>query len=316
MMKRWNAAALVLAGLLAAGPALAADYGATVNLPTGTIMKFTIQRSRTVTRAGIARVPLATATFHYRLKIDPNRYGYKVGVTFESMDPIPGMTPEEAASLQKGAAYITGLEFQAGDDLAPAEIIDWASKADGVVGLVADMTGVKRDNPAFEALRNNFKAMSGQAAAEALLKEWTFPAMVQNLEIDLGPASTAEDTQSAGNGLKIKMVQSVQLKSIDRLAGRAVIEFHNGVDPGSANALARTTIEAGQAANPNYPTYTPAQLAVMKIEQSTDCTFEMDTRTGLARKSDCSESHSSIDQLGIVQRQVDHWIITQELAAP
>ncbi len=309
---------LFLAGAVLApsGGAIAKDFSSAIVLPKNSVINYSVEHTLSKTAPGSNAVGSVTATVHYRLTIDPNDKGYLVRIAFVSADLPPGGTPEARARLQQGMAVLSGVQFQAANDLSPTEIIDWCTQVGRVVDSLADTMGLKRDDPTMTATRNLYLAMTPEQATNALLPEWVFPSIVQDVELDLGPAVTAQNTQIVEGGAQLKTTESVQLKSVDTAASKAMVAYHSGIDPSSANALARATVQSMQAQVTDFPKFTEAQLASLKIEQATDCAYEMDLRSGLATRSDCTKTVTSLDEKGASQRQTDHWIITQDLVKP
>jgi hypothetical protein len=56
-----------------------------------------------------------------------------------------------------------------------------------------------------------------------------------------------------------------------------------------------------------------AELSALRLERTTDCTYEMTLATGLASKTRCTTTVSMPEDDGSMASQVDRWVITQTL---
>ena len=297
------------------GPAQAKDFSKPLALPANTLINFTIQHEIHRTAEGTTPASDLTVTVRYRLNVDPNTQGYHVKINVIGVDLPSRVSALDRMALTQASSTLSGLEYQADQDLMPVEVLNWTTQAGKLADSFADLMGVKHDDPAITGMRDLYAAMTPAQASDSLLQEWSYPAIVQNVELDLGPALKADTSAPGAGGQQLKRQETMQLKSVSRSSNKATIEFHSAFDPASANAVGRATVAALQAQIPTFPKYSEAQLARLQIDETMDCAYEMDIRTGLATKSDCTKTAGPLDEKGTAKSQTDHWVITQAIVA-
>ena len=303
-------AALVL---VAAAAASAEDFLRPINLQKGSVVEFHITRSGTKTTGGRTTGEGVVMTFRYRMTLQPNADGYRARIALVGLDLPPGLSPQEQAATRQSAEMTSGLEFQATGDLFPIELIDWRTQVDRLIAALAGMTGTPANDPALAATRELYLRMSPQEAAASLLQDWALPTLPQNMALNVGkPVQLGQPAQAGG----VRVNEIMELKSVDRPAARAIIEYHSAIDPDSVRTLLAQTLQRLSDALPPASRPPAGDLAALKIEQSTDCRSEMDTVSGLSAKTDCTRRISAVDAAMKPEGRVDRWVITQRLVAP
>ena len=304
MRRRQSAPAAGFAALILSAPAFAADYATILDLPAGSKIDFSVQR----TRSGGAFPRPMTATFHYRQDVEPTRRGYKVRQKMTGAEFPPEVSPAERAAAEQAAAAAADIAYDAGPDLAPLRVEDWK----GLVDRLATAAGA-RDDRLGEATRRALGRMSPEAAAQALMREQQMAAAMQNTELELGLSlSETQDVPNPLGGPPIASTYSIRLESLDKAAGRAVIATRQLLDPDSASASVKTVVEAlaKQARGDAEAKLPPPGF---RIERTFDCRSIMDVATGLALSTDCTQTLTTLDEAMQSVTQIDRWLITQTL---
>ncbi|MBN9318394.1 MAG: hypothetical protein J0I28_01720 [Caulobacterales bacterium] len=286
----------------------AADYATILDLPKGTKIDFTVQR----TRSGGSFPQPMTATFRYRQDIEPTRKGYRVRQKMTGAEFPPEVSPAERASAEQAAASAADITYEAAADLSPLRVEDWK----GLVDRLATAAGA-RDDRLGEATRRALGRMSPEQAAQALMREQQMAASMQNVELELGLSlsETQDVPNPLGGGPPIASTYSIRLESLGKAAGRAVITTRQTLDPESAGASVKAVVEAlakqarGDAAVPLPP-------SGFRLERTVECRSVMDVATGLALSTDCTQLVTTLNEAMQSVRQTDRWVITQTIVTP
>ncbi len=283
----------------------ASEYDAPINLPRGAKIDFTVQRSRSV---GGMPAPL-TMTFRYRQELTPTKDGYRVRQRMTGMDIPPEITGDERAQVEQTAAVAADLSYLADADLTPLRIEGWQGMIDRMSALIGGKDGRLR-----AAARQSLGSMTPEAAADTLMQEQTMAAAAQYTQLDLGkPLSDALQLPNPLGGSPIEATYSIQLESLDRAAGRAVIVTRQALDLEAASRGLKqaTEILVRRAAQEGRTLLGPP--SDFRIERTRDCRSIMDTVTGLALNTDCTQTIKTLDAQMQPDTQVDRWVITQAL---
>lgn len=312
-MNRISCAALGVAFTLAAVTAAKAeDFEVPFDLPTGAVIHLDIAKTGERERAGTS-VKVAMS-MRYRQAVISTEEGYRIDQSLVEAKLPP--EAQDAAGLLATAAKIV---FDADADLSPLRIRDQAALIDTLIKGMGELVGANAPKTEIEALSAQVKQLLGsmtpEAAAGAFLKEQALLAAPQMMMLDLRKplGGDIEVPNPFGGAGTLTRTQSYELKSLDKKAGKAVIEFKDALDPDSVKALIGPMMAR---LAPDAPRPTEAELAAFKIEQTTACRYEMDLKTGLTAKADCTLIRSALDDNGKMDRRVETIVMTQRLELP
>ena len=303
--------AAALACVLAA-PAMAADFEVPIDLPTGSVIHLDLVKDGEQERNGQSMK--LSMKFVYRQDIVATDEGYTISQTL-----VESQLPPEAREVAGLMTAVSKIKFDAGEDLSPVRIRDQAGLVKTIVDSVVKLAGAEAPDAQRDALKAQmnqlYGSLSPEAAASAFLKEQTLLSAPQMLSLDLGKplGGEMEVPNPLGGAQPILRTQVYELKSVDKAAGRAVIEMRDELDSESLKAMIGPML--AQLA-PTAPKLTEAEIAAIKIEQKTACRWEMDLKTGLTAKADCTITRSAVDDDGKPNRRVEHIVMTQRLERP
>ena len=140
-------------------------------------------------------------------------------------------------------------------------------------------------------------------------------AVPQNALLDLGaPRSGTSQSLNPLGGGPIKNNMSVELESINRSGKTATIHYRRVLDPESASRSVRESLlSLADRLPPGTRRPSPEELADVKLENTLDCRYQMDMKTGLAVQTECLSMVSNIDRSLQRTSRTDRWLITQRL---
>lgn len=299
-------ACLVLASGL---PVLAEDYEAPLTLPPNAGIELTIARSASGYGAG--DMAGKVITFRYRQDIAPAGDGYRVHQQRTGTDFPDGMDAAERARLERALASTDDVTYEADGSLTPMRIRDWQAYVESMMkGAAADA----KDEAAIQATRASFRRLTPEQGA-SLLREQGMVAVPQNAVLNLGaPRSGTSQSLNPLGGGPIQNSMSVELESIDRSGKTATIHYRRILDPESASRSVRESLlSLADRLPPGTRRPSPEELADFKLENTLDCRYQMDMKTGLAVQTECISTVSNIDRSLQRTSRADRWVITQRL---
>lgn len=301
---------LCIAALLSAvvgGPAFAEDFGVPVEVPNGSVIELTIEKNGEQTVNGTT-TKIGDMSFRYRQEIAATDTGYTVTQTALDMQG----PPEAKASLDEAMAATKHITYDADERLAPLRIRD----ADALIAAITKTEGATPEQlKAQEQAMAMFKRMSPEHLAGLLLREQAMAAAYQGLVLPIGETveGESETPNPFGAGPAIKQTVKVTLASVDREKGVATIQADTAADPASFKAALPEIVR--QIAPADAPAPTAEELAQLTFEKSNSCRYEIDLKTGLATKAECTDIKGAGDGTGS-QRSVQRMRITQKLITP
>lgn len=296
-----------------ATPALSADFEVAFDLPTGTVIHIDMDKNAELEKSG--QNTKFEMKFRYRQDVVATDEGYIVTQTLTESQVLP---PE----AQPAAGVLTAAKkivFQADADMSPIQIL----QLDELVAAVSQaMTQAMRGSMSEDQIKaasgqiqKMYGAMSPEVAANAFLREYALLVAPQMMSLELGKplGGDMEQPNPFGGPGTVKRTQFYELKSIEKKAGRAVIELRDELDPESLKSIVPSLLAR---LAPDAPKPTAEQIASVKIEQKTTCRYEMDVKTGLTAKADCTISRGAVGEDGQPNRRVEHIVMTQRLELP
>jgi len=110
----------------------------------------------------------------------------------------------------------------------------------------------------------------------------------------------------------VRAIETAELADFDKTRGRAVIKWRQALDPDSfkASTVAMLAAMANGKVEPAKIAEARAALATAKMTSQTECLYEIDIHTGLARRGDC-QVNNEVSVQGKTQRVSEHWTISQ-----
>ena len=287
-----------------------------LGLPTGAVIDLVIER--TAEHPGSRPLPKMTVTFRYRQAIVSTDDGYVVTQTLTGVDA----PAEGRAALQEAAGALKTITFETDSGLAPVKIMDreavLRTMMDSVQTLTNSLSGDANDpevvNRAVTSMRSMFASLPDEQLAQTLLKEQGALSQFQSMEIDLAePIVEQIETPNPTGGKPFIQTVSIKLEALDKAAGRATILMTNDTDP---EALKESAMAMLRQMAPEQSTEIDKAFAEMKMEMKTACRYEMDLKTGLAARTDCTRTNSAMEDDGKLARTVQRTVITQTLKLP
>lgn len=316
-MKRQVLAGLALA-LIQPPTVLAEDYETYLDLSAGTQIDFVVERSRTRIRNGSPEGAALSVTSKYRMSVDPTSSGYRMQIDLVDITTHPEAPPEIMQQLRQGAVPLSGIVVDTTDDLSPVQIRDWERYLEQLGASMAAFIGPSADEKeragAAAATVSLFRQMGPETATQSLLREWAMTATMQNVALNLNERiEETSEVQILQGMAPITGVYTAELTRLDAAAGIATIVMRDALDPESAATAVRAMIRQLTAGPPEDSRPTGAELDALRLERTTDCTYEMAVASGLASTTRCTMTISAPEEDGSMASQVDRWVITQVL---
>lgn len=303
-----------LFGLLVAGlvfsstAALAQDFEVPFDLPSGTTIDLVIDKSREDIRGG--QTTRSGGVFRYRQTLTATDEGYRVRQVMTGMEGVAAT--REVSDLIAGASDIS---YDAGEDLAPLRIVDWPATVERITATVAK-TSPDTPASALDSTRKLLLSMPPEQAAMVTLKEQYYLSATQFASLALGAPQVADEAlPNPLGGPPIASTFTVDLKSIDRKAGLAVVHTRQELDPASTKASMQVAFARMLAGLPaGAPKPADADVAGLDMKRTMDCAYDMDMKTGLTAKADC-KMVTVIASGGETATRNERWVITQTLVS-
>jgi hypothetical protein len=309
MRFRWMVFAA--ATMLVAPAASAADFDAPIVLAKGAVIEIEVRKTVVDTEKGEPSKTTEEVS-KYRQTIEPIEGGYRVrqgllSRSFPGQEGIPG--------LDFGEFSIPLLTFEAQDTLEPERVVAWPESVDQVAAAAAKLPVTAFDAGAFA--RRRMAELGEAAATSELIEQQELLSAPQTLELSLGEKRHFE-SDAAWYDLPVRQLKSVELASVDRQAQRAVVVTSEWLDPKSAEQVFRV-LSDGVAEEPGLSEAERAELAEFKmgsIDRSRRCRYDMDMKTGLTAKADCTLVMSLTAGEAYAMSQTTRWVISQTLVKP
>jgi hypothetical protein len=312
MIKLFNGACAVLVTSALCTSASAQTINTALDLPKAAVINLMVEKQREQ-NTGAQAAPAIKATFRYRQAITATATGYTVTQTLTGIDgPAEGR-----AVLDKVAGMLKVVRFETDESLSPLRLIDRKAVMDAMIetaaSLKGEMTADDADNyaRAISATRSLYDSMDDTQLAEVVLKEQGSLAQLQGMEMNLSePMEQVIDTPNPLGGAPVKRTIRVKLDSHDKKAGRASLTMTDVIDPAAMKAAALALLDR---VAPEKRQEVLAEFQSAKFEAQTVCKYDMDLKTGLAARTDCTQTSGAIGSDGKAERRVDRTVITQTL---
>jgi hypothetical protein len=129
-----------------------------------------------------------------------------------------------------------------------------------------------------------------------------------------GTISAEVEMPNPLGGPAMRGKQTAVLDSIDAKAGRALVHWHQSLNPDSiqATAAAMAARMAKDKVQPEKIEAFKMAMASAKMSSESDCRHQVDVPSGLAVKVECTAT-SSVTMQGHTQVTTERWLITQTL---
>lgn len=154
------------------------------------------------------------------------------------------------------------------------------------------------------------------AATKAMIaSELVIASRAQGLELQLKKPRSAEiGMPNPLGGQPLRATEIVQVEAVDIKNGRAVVKWRQALDPESfkASAAAILTTMAQGKVEPAKIEAARAAFATASMINETECFYEIDLPTGLARRGECFVDFA-VNLSGKTQKASDHWVISQTM---
>lgn len=220
-------------------------------------------------------------------------------LTVTPLSALPGPnSPPEVAQARSLAIPAT---LYAGDDLAPGAVLNPEVARAEVAKLITSRT----PDPAVLDL----------AARAMIASELGIASRAQGLAFRKGATLSAEvELPNPIGGIPMGGKQTATLEQLDDKTGQAVIHWRQTMNP---DALKESSVAMlARMANDKAPKEKidafRSALEGANILSETDCRHQIDLRTGLAVKVECTTS-MTVTMHGKTQATIEHWLITQSL---
>jgi hypothetical protein len=277
-----------------ATPAFADDFP--IRLADGATRTITAEHTR---KSNVpAPAPNWRLTTVKRLTWHVGKSGGPPALTVTPVSATPGAgSPPEVAQARSLAIPAT---LSVDEHLEPGDFVDGDKVRAEFVRLVPNAKGA--DTKLIDA---STKAM--------VATELFMTAHGQGLTLKPG-AEISADVPIANplGGPPVRGVVIAKLEAVDKAAGSARIKWSQTLDPASFKAVVETMVaDLGRGQLP------PDRLAQMRAalegaayDSRTECRFDIDIRSGLARRAECTAINNLTIQ-GKTQQVSDTWLITQ-----
>lgn len=301
---------LAVALMGAAAPDGPHDFAQPIELPAGTVLQITVQHTGMRTAADAKNLELKSGS-HFRLQVTPTADGYHVRQSGMQIDPSAGASAEQQKAINDATAAAGEVEYDADEFLSPLSITDWPGFTGRMAEASAALSMVTGADPVtVEQLRN----MTPQQGAAGLV-EANFLSLPQGMGLDLGKPVKGQDTVvDPAIGAPMIIDYSYELTALDKGAGKASVSTKEGFDPASAKAAAARQAAAFSAQQLRGEAPSPTEFAALSLERTTECRYEMDIKSGLTTKADCTRTARTISQDLKPVVATDRWVITQTRA--
>jgi hypothetical protein len=222
-------------------------------------------------------------------------------VTPVSAEALPGSPPEVA----QGRSFPIPATIAVDDALVPGPVLN---KDEVRAEFIRRFPSVAAEKPAI--LDASSKAM--------IASELVVVSRAQGLNLEAGKIISAdiEMPNPLGN-VSMRAVETARLVSLDKKAGRAVVEWRQVLDPKAFKASTESMLldMARNKVSPEKLKEARTALASASMQNETTCRHEIDIHSGLAVAVEC-RARSTITVQGKTQNVEEHWLITQTNPEP
>lgn len=286
--------AFVLAAL--ATPAFANDLS--IRLADGATWTITAEHTRKSN--GGAAAENWSLTTAKRLTWHSGKSGAGAQLTIDPISATPG--PGSPPELAQARSLAVPATINVDENLEPGEFINSDEVRAAFVRLVPKAKGAD--------------AKLVDASAKAMVATELFmTAHGQGLALEPGVVLSADvPIANPLGGPPVRGIVTERLNAVDETRGIAKVEWRQALDPSSFKTMVATMVaDLGKVQMPpDRLGQAKATLESAAYENRTDCSFEIDTRTGLARRTECTAT-TTVTIQGRSQQVVDTWTITQSL---
>lgn len=194
---------------------------------------------------------------------------------------------------------------------APLVISDWDGLRQRIFQAVREMTpeGERTDEwlRATQATERMFNSMNPTTAAQQLLPDISIISLCQHTGLTIGePLRSETQTANVLGGPPIQTSVSFELRSVDRQAGTANIEFTSSLDPASVTASMRETMERVLRETGRDRAEVMAEFEGVTLRHNTRADCVVDLQTGVTR----SVTHNVSISMGAAGTRSDRRVIT------
>jgi len=297
--------ALAALALAFAPPAFAAPVELPVNVVDGATWIITTHRIREDVRGGTPR----RVESHARYRATYRTAGEDHNLVLELLDgSIGGDAPGNLPLDQLKAP----IEVEVDETLAPVRLADWPKLRTAVYAAI---DGATPEPKAREVARTVFEPLSAEQAANVMLPHMAYLGLGQGLALD--PAAPHRYQSELPNPLGGPAVAADAVLAIDAASAggeRPVITWTQAMSPDSLAATMRASMDAllARAGTPEQLAQVQAAVKDMSMSRQDRCRFEIDAKTGLAAKTECSTEIKARAGGQDITR-TDRWTITQTL---
>jgi hypothetical protein len=231
-----------------------------------------------------------------------------------------GQVPPKAVDTRPvigSLLLIDGVSYSADTDFRPLHISDMARLKANYADMMMSGIEESRRTPEMKAnmanaIEHTVTALGGESAAPAFAPEAALLAWPHNASLELGvPASQMVNFVSPIDGSPLPATLTMTLDAWDEAKGTATIRFDNAPD---AAALAAYIQKVGPQilASVGAPAQGADAMKDVAVKLSTHCLYDMDLKTGLVRKADCTveKGFTIVGQGGMT---TDHFLLTEAL---
>ncbi|MDB5439056.1 MAG: hypothetical protein JWM33_1483 [Caulobacteraceae bacterium] len=287
------------------------DFADPIDLPAGAVLQIAVQHTGVRTTADVQTVNLKSGS-RFKLQVTPTPDGYHVRQSAMQVDPQPGASAEQQKAISEATAAAGEVEYDADEFLSPLRITDWPGYTGRMAEASAALALITGADP---ATLEQLQKMTPEQGAAGLV-EANFLALPQGMGLDLGKPVRDQDTViDTAIGAPMIIDYSYDLTALDKATSKATITTREAFNPASAKAAATKQIAALSAQQPRGVSPSATALAALSLERTTECHYEMDLKTGLTTKADCSRTVRGIGADLRPLLTTDHWVITQALSA-
>lgn len=282
-----------------ATPAMSQDLP--VRLADGATWTITAERSRHV--EGSADVQSWTLTTVKRLTWHAGVNGKPDTLTVTPVSAVAGEgSPAGLAAAQSLAIPAT---LVVNESLAPGEVVNLDEVRAEFLRLVPSAQGASTD-------------LINAGARAMIAVELGSVSHGQGLGLKLKrPVSADTGIPDPFGGPPLRAIETAELVGFDSRHGRAVVKWRQALDLESfrASTVALLDSVTKAEADPAKIAEARAAFAAASMTSEATCLYEIDIRTGLARRGDCQLDYA-VTMKGKSQRVTDHWTISQTEPGP
>lgn len=194
---------------------------------------------------------------------------------------------------------------------APQAIADWEGLRQRVFHALRDITPENERTAewqrAIEATERMFASMNPNTAAQTMFPDISIMSLCQHTGLTIGqPLRSETMTPNVLGGPPIRTSVSYELQQVDRSAGLAKILFTSSLDPASAMASMRETVERVTRETGRDPAAVAAEFEGVTLNHDARAECSVDLQTGVTR----SVTHRVTVSMGAAGRRTDERIIT------